>query len=373
MPDAVPSHPRLGLRDLRKTYAGTPAVDGLSLDIHAGELVSLLGPSGSGKTTTLLMVAGFVRPDSGEVRLDGIAFRHTPPHRRNVGMVFQDSTLLPHLSVAENVAFPLRMRRWSRARREAAVLRALDMVRLSRLALRMPAGLSGGQAQRVALARALVFEPRLILLDEPIAALDRQLREEMQYELRSLHARLGAAMLYVTHDQAEALTLSDRIAVLVEGRIRQVGTPAGLYDDPADAFVAGFLGDNNRLGGTVEAIEDGIARIRLGCGPVVEAQAAGARPGHRCVVSIRPERIALAAIPAEEMGEGAMPAILRDISFHGDHLRIALEAGLPGTAPVHMVVKRPAGAPMAGLAPGQPAALAWQPHHARAFEPEVGA
>jgi len=252
-------------------------------------------------------------------------------------------------------------------------LRALDMVRLTKLALRMPDQLSGGQAQRVALARALVFDPRLILLDEPLGALDRQLREEMQFELRALHARLGAAMLYVTHDQAEALTLSDRIAVLVDGRLRQVAPPATLYDAPSDAFVAGFLGDNNRLGGTVEAIEDDIAIVCLGCGPVVEALAAGARLGRRCVVSIRPERIALAAISAEEMGEGALPAVLRDITFHGDHVRLALEAGLPGAAPATLIVKRPAGAPLGGLAPGQPAAIAWQAHHARAFEPEIGA
>ena len=367
----VTPYPRLSLRGLTKRFGETLAVDGLSFDVGPGELVTLLGPSGSGKTTTLLAVAGFVAPDAGEIRVDGRPVARTAPHRRGIGMVFQEAMLLPHLTVAENVAFPLRMARVGRAEREAAVGRALDMVRLGRLGARMPDQLSGGQAHRVALARALVKEPRLILLDEPLAALDRQLREEMQAELRGLHQRIGAGLLYVTHDQGEALTLSDRIAVIAEGRLHQIGTPAEVYDAPADAFVARFMGESNRLGGVVEEIEDDVARIRLGGGMMVEAIAVGVRLGRRCVVSVRPERIALAAVSAEEMGEGALPAVLRDVVHHGDHMRLHLDAGAPGAA-VPLVVKRPAGAPLGGLRRGEMAAIAWQAHHARAFEPEVG-
>ncbi len=372
MPPSPPPLPRLRLTGLRKSFDGVVAVDGVALDVAAGELVSLLGPSGSGKSTTLLMVAGFVVPDGGEIRVDGRPILRTPPHRRGIGMVFQDASELPHLTVAENVAFALRMRGVGRAAREAAVKAALDMVRLSRFADRRTDQLSGGQAQRVALARALVFSPRLILLDEPLGALDRQLREEMQFELRALHGRLGAGMLYVTHDQSEALILSDRIAVIAEGRLRQIGTPGQVYDAPADAFVAGFMGESNRLSGVVQAIEDDVARVRLGGGDVVEALACGVAVGRRCVVVVRPERIALAAVAADEMGEGAMPVVLRDITHHGDHMRLMLAAG-PAGAPVMVVVKRPAGAPLGGLVRGQPAAIAWQAHHARAFEPEAGA
>jgi len=345
----------------------TDIVHDLSLVVAKGEFLTLLGPSGSGKTTTLMMLAGFERPDGGEILLDGAPITRLPAHKRNIGVVFQSYALFPHMSVAENIAFPLQVRGISRASQRERVARAIDMVRLSGLDDRLPAQLSGGQQQRVALARALVFEPRLVLLDEPLGALDRALREEMQAEIRHLHAALGVTMLYVTHDQAEALRLSDRIAVLAAGRLRQVGTPQALYETPQDAFVAGFLGESNFLPGEVVEIEDDIALVRLDCGALAEALAGTLHAGERCQVAVRPERIAVAGIAAEEMGEGALPATLLEASYLGDHVRLLLRVGVPGFPPAEVAVKRPAGVPMAGLEPGLPAALAWQPHHARAF------
>jgi len=345
----------------------TDIVHDLSLVVAKGEFLTLLGPSGSGKTTTLMMLAGFERPDGGEILLDGAPITRLPAHKRNIGVVFQSYALFPHMSVAENVAFPLQVRGISRSSQRERVTRAIDMVRLSGLADRLPAQLSGGQQQRVALARALVFEPRLVLLDEPLGALDRALREEMQAEIRHLHAALGVTMLYVTHDQAEALRLSDRIAVLAAGRLRQVGTPQTLYETPQDAFVAGFLGESNFLPGEVVEVEDDIALVRLDCGALAEALAGALHAGERCQVAVRPERIAVAGIAAEEMGEGALPATLLEAAYLGDHVRLLLRVGVPGFPAAEVAVKRPAGVPMAGLEPGLPAALAWQPHHARAF------
>ena len=365
--------PAVSFRHVHKSYdRKIPAVRGLSLEVAPGELLTLLGPSGAGKTTVLMLLAGFERPDAGEILVDGHPVARTPPHRRGIGIVFQNYALFPHLTVAGNTAFPLRMRRFQRAEREARVARTLELVRLQGLEDRLPSQLSGGQQQRVALARALVFAPRLVLLDEPLGALDRQLREEMQFEIRQLHKRLGVTILYVTHDQAEAVALSDRIAILAAGTLRQVGTPQALYDEPESEFVARFLGQNNRLPGRVDAVEDEWAIVRLDCGATVEAQVADAEPGRACVVSVRPERIAVAAVSAAEMGEGALPAIVREVIFQGDHIRLRLEVGLPGAPPAAVTVKRPAGVPLSGLEPGQPAAIAWQPHHARAFRPEAG-
>ena len=360
--------PFLRFDHVRRSFDGrVDVVHDLTLDVARGEFLTLLGPSGSGKTTTLMMLAGFERPDGGEILLDGAPITLLPPHRRNIGVVFQSYALFPHMTVAENIAFPLQVRGATRTQQRERVRRALDMVRLSDLADRMPSQLSGGQQQRVALARALVFEPRLVLLDEPLGALDRALREEMQAEIRHLHAALGVTMVYVTHDQAEALRLSDRIAVMAGGTLRQVGTPAALYETPHDAFVAGFLGESNFLPGTVAAIEDDIVLVRLDCGVLAEALAGTLQPNQRCQIAVRPERIAVAAISADEMGGGALPATLLEAIYLGDHIRLLLRVGAPGFPTAEIAVKRPAGVPMAGLEPGLPAALAWQPHHARAF------
>jgi len=353
---------------VRRSFDGiVDVVRDLTLDVAKGEFLTLLGPSGSGKTTTLMMLAGFEQPDGGEILLAGQPITRTPAHRRDIGVVFQSFALFPHMTVGENVAFPLQVRGVSRAAQQARVGRALEMVRLAGLQDRLPAQLSGGQQQRVALARALVFEPKMVLLDEPLGALDRALREEMQAEIRHLHAALGVTMVYVTHDQAEALRLSDRIAVMAAGSVRQVGTPEALYETPQDAFVAGFLGESNFLPGIVAAIEDDMAVVRLDCGVEVEALEAGVRAGQRCQVAVRPERIAVAAIAAEEMGPGALPATLLEAVYLGDHVRLLLRVGVAGGPSVEVAVKRPAGVPLRGLEPGLPAAVAWQAHHARAF------
>ncbi len=248
---------------VEKSYDGrTLAVRGLTLDVAQGEFLTLLGPSGSGKTTTLNMLAGFERPTRGEILLGGRPVDRLPPYERNIGMVFQNYALFPHMTVGENVAFPLSVRRMPRAKIAERVQRALAMVRLEAFSERRPAQLSGGQQQRIALARALVFEPSLVLMDEPLGALDKKLREQMQIEIKLLHERLGLTVVYVTHDQSEALTMSDRIAVFHDGQVMQQGTPDVLYSQPRDAFVAGFIGENNMLSGTVEAIANGTCARR---------------------------------------------------------------------------------------------------------------
>jgi putative spermidine/putrescine transport system ATP-binding protein len=351
---------------VQKTYGGgPPAVVGLDLDIARGELLTLLGPSGSGKTTTLMMLAGFELPSAGRILLDGRDIARLPPHRRGIGVVFQSYALFPHMTVAENVAFPLQLRGVSRHDQGKRVARALEMVRMPAFGDRRPAQLSGGQQQRVALARALVFEPPIVLLDEPLGALDKALREEMQLEIRHIHQRLGVTMMYVTHDQAEALTLSDRIAVFEGGRVRQLADPRALYDRPADAFVAGFVGENNLLPGLIEAREEEECRVRLDCGPLVGAQAADCGgAGERCLVAIRPERVAVAGVTAAELGEGALPATVTEAIFLGDHVRLRLALGDGG----EVLAKRPAG--IAALPqPGGPAAVAWPEGAAFAFRP----
>jgi putative spermidine/putrescine transport system ATP-binding protein len=342
----------------RKGVAAPSALEALDLDVARGELLTLLGPSGSGKTTTLMLLAGFETPDTGRILLEGRDIARLPAHRRGIGVVFQSYALFPHMSVAENVAFPLEARGVPRAERAARVGRALEMVRLPGYADRRPAQLSGGQQQRVALARALVFEPPVVLLDEPLGALDKALREEMQHEIRGLHRRLGLTMLYVTHDQAEALTLSDRIAVLAAGRLRQVSTPRAIYDEPADAFVAGFIGENNRLAGTVLRVADGIATLRLDGGAEVAARAAGAVAGTPATIMVRPENV----------GQGSLPATLAEALFQGDHIRLRLS--LPGGAEV--VAKRPVGGG-ALPEPGATMPVGWDPRDAWAFRDDATA
>jgi putative spermidine/putrescine transport system ATP-binding protein len=310
--------------DVCKTYDGaTNVVDHLSLGIAQGEFLSLLGPSGSGKTTTLLMLAGFERPTAGHIRLRGQPIEGLPPYRRNFGMVFQNYALFPHMTVGENLAFPLTVRKLGRAEIESRVKRALDMVRLPGLAHRLPAQLSGGQQQRVAVARALVFEPQLILMDEPLGALDKQLRDEMQLELRGLHERLGITTVYVTHDQAEALTMSDRIAVFHQGRIQQLDAPQALYDAPANLFVASFIGDNNRFAGEVVSADAAMCVAAVAGAQVRGRAGTPCAPRDRVIISVRPERIEVAA----RRGDGAdneLPGRVEETIFLGDRVRVRL-------------------------------------------------
>jgi putative spermidine/putrescine transport system ATP-binding protein/spermidine/putrescine transport system ATP-binding protein len=301
--------PDVRLAAVRKSFGAVVAVDNVELEIPRGTIFSLLGPSGCGKTTTLRLIAGFEQPDAGEVYIRGERVTAVPPYRRNFSMVFQSYALFPHLSVAENVAFGLRMRGIAGADRRRAVGEALDLVQLGPLADRYPRQLSGGQQQRVALARAIVVQPAVLLLDEPLGALDRMLREEMQLELRSLQQRLGITAVFVTHDQEEALTLSDLVAVMRNGVIEQVGAPREIYDRPRNEFVAGFLGASNFVDGTIVAREGGTAIVETAAGraPLLGDVAVG----ERVRIAIRPERLRIG-----RDGSG-LPARVRDIVYRG--------------------------------------------------------
>jgi putative spermidine/putrescine transport system ATP-binding protein len=343
---------------VHKTYDGVSrVVDHLDLDIVRGEFLTLLGPSGSGKTTTLMMLAGFEAPTAGDILLEGRSIGRLPPHRREIGMVFQHYALFPNMTVAENVGFPLSVRRLDKPEIERRVARALAMVQLGALADRRPAQLSGGQQQRVAVARALVYEPKLVLMDEPLGALDRQLREQLQLEIRRLHRELGVTMVYVTHDQGEALTMSDRIAVFHEGRIQQIGTPEAIYDRPANAFVARFIGENNRVAGTVERVEGAHCAVRVNGGIMLAGTFGGSlRPGEAALVSVRPEQIALDSGPSD----CALTGTLAEAIYLGDHVRLRVAVRDMGD----IVVKaRAAQAPAVGAA----VRLGWRAEHCRVF------
>jgi putative spermidine/putrescine transport system ATP-binding protein len=287
---------RLSLAEIGKTYGQVTALDGVSLAVEPGELLTILGPSGSGKTTLLKVIAGFELPESGTVRLGGRDLTEAPAASRNIGMVFQNYALFPHMSVHDNIAFPLQMRRTPRSEIATRVQRALELVELPGFAERLPAQLSGGQQQRVALARAIVFQPQLLLLDEPFGALDRKLREAMQLEVRRLQKRLGLTTLFITHDQEEALVLADRIAVMRNGRIEQIGTPEDIYERPRTGFVADFIGESNILTGRITGQEGPCTIVEMAGGRrILVGSKDGATIGREVKVLVRPERIELVA------------------------------------------------------------------------------
>jgi spermidine/putrescine transport system ATP-binding protein len=295
MTNSAPASPEIRLASLTKRFGEVVAVDDVSLDIKSGEFFSLLGPSGCGKTTTLRMIGGFEAPTAGSIELRGRDVTHDPPDKRPVNMVFQNYALFPHLDVAENVGFGLRRRKVPKDEITRRVGESLELVHLSGYERRKPTQLSGGQQQRVALARALVNRPDVLLLDEPLGALDLKLRKRLQLELKRIQGEVGITFVYVTHDQEEALTMSDRIAVMHHGRVEQLGTPEALYDRPTTPFVADFIGTTNLLHGTVEAIEDGAAVVRLDSGDVCRIGSSGRSVGQAVDVSLRPESIAIAA------------------------------------------------------------------------------
>ncbi|MBI3156683.1 MAG: ABC transporter ATP-binding protein [Burkholderiales bacterium] len=348
---------------VQKTYDGqTLVVRSLDLEIRRGEFLSLLGPSGSGKTTTLMMLAGFESPTAGEILLDGRPITRTPPHKRNFGMVFQNYALFPHMTVADNVAYPLTVRRVARDAIAQKVAKALAMVQLGGKDARYPGQLSGGQQQRVALARALVFEPQLVLMDEPLGALDKQLREHMQIELKELHRQLGVTFVYVTHDQGEALTMSDRVAVFDDGEIQQLDRVERLYEAPANRFVAGFVGDSTTLQGQMGARQPPRCELVLAGGQrLAGVDVNGVATGAPVLASIRPERIeALAAAPADPAN--VLPASVDDLIYFGDHVR--LRCVIPGQADA--TVKLPLGG-VPPPKPGQPVWLRLPPEFLRVY------
>ena len=312
---------------VRKSYDGaTLVVRDLNLDVRRGEFLTLLGPSGSGKTTTLMLLAGFERPTSGHIMLDGRPIDALPPERRGIGVVFQNYALFPHMTVEENVAFPLRYRKVPGAQARERVARALAMVRLDGFSARKPSQLSGGQQQRVALARALVFEPKLVLMDEPLGALDKQLRERMQVEIKQLQRDLGITVVFVTHDQSEALAMSDRVAVFGNGVIQQLASPRDLYDAPGNAFVAGFVGENNLIPCTAGAAGAGAAAITTDGTHVPCIQSSPLPPGASALLAIRPERIMLGSPGGCGTGSSRITARVTDASFGGDHVRVDILA-----------------------------------------------
>jgi putative spermidine/putrescine transport system ATP-binding protein len=306
---------RIEAEVLTKVFKGSarPAVDAVDLTIRAGEFMTLLGPSGSGKTTTLNMIAGFEDVTSGRILLDGADIARLPPYRRNLGMVFQNYALFPHMTAAENVAFPLRQRKIGKAEIARRVAEALELVHLGEHGDRLPAQLSGGQQQRVALARAVVFAPRALLLDEPLGALDKKLRETLQLEISRLHRELGITFVFVTHDQEEALALSDRIAVFRDGRIEQVGTPAQLYESPVSRFVATFLGDSNVFPGR---IRDGL----VDTGWCTLHTAAAGPSGEPVALVVRPEHLRIG--PAQGAGANTLSATVTDVVYQGAFRRV---------------------------------------------------
>jgi putative spermidine/putrescine transport system ATP-binding protein len=366
------SEPIVRFVGIEKSYDGvTRVVDDLNLDIERGEFLTLLGPSGSGKTTTLMLLAGFETPTAGQILLEGKSLTHMPPYQRNIGMVFQNYALFPHMSVAENIGFPLSVRGVATGDLAKRVDRALDMVQLAGFGHRRPAQLSGGQQQRVAVARALVFEPKLILMDEPLGALDKQLREQMQLEIRRLHQRLGVTMVYVTHDQSEALTMSDRIAVFHRGRIQQLDTPKQMYEYPKNAFVARFIGENNRLEGRTVTATDGRCVIRIKDtdtsieGTLVEP----VQEGGAVSVSLRPERVQIHPAGHTIDGHGGcrLAGTLREIVYLGDHVRARV--ALDGSE--EFTVKRPISEAHAIPDVGAIVEVLWEPEHCRVFAQET--
>ncbi len=307
----------VAVSDAVKTYDAVAALDGVTMTFREGEFFGLLGPSGSGKTTLLRAIAGFVTLDRGQVLIDGHDVGGVPVHARNIGMMFQNYALFPHLSVAENVAFGLEVRGRPGGEVADRVKAALAMVRLTGLEQRRPKQLSGGQQQRVALARALVTRPKVLLLDEPLGALDKHLRQEMQVELRRIQRQVGITTIFVTHDQEEALTLSDRIAIFDSGRIIQEGVPMAVYERPVTRFAAGFLGEANFLQGRVAAIEsNGLARVSLEIGGEASCRLADGRVGQSVLLALRPEKIALAA--AGQPGVNAVRGRVLDVVFSGN-------------------------------------------------------
>ncbi len=283
----------LELCAVTKSFGDLQAVDNVSLKVGSGAFVTLLGPSGSGKTTTLMMIAGFQTPDAGEILLGGTSITQVPPYRRDLGMVYQNYSLFPHMTVAKNIAFPLEMRGVAKARITERVAEVLDLVRLTGLEERLPQQLSGGQQQRIALARALVFEPPVLLMDEPLGALDKKLREQMQAEIKQIQRKLGITTVYVTHDQEEALTMSDQVVVMNAGRIEQMGTPAEVYEQPTNRFVADFMGATNFFSAVVaEPGREAVVHTSLGARFVVRGED-GWRRGDRLVLTVRPERVRL--------------------------------------------------------------------------------
>ncbi|MDD9858679.1 MAG: ABC transporter ATP-binding protein [Gammaproteobacteria bacterium] len=356
--------PAVRFERVQKSYDGeTLVVKDLNLSIPHGEFLTLLGPSGSGKSTCLMMLAGFESATGGKIYLNEESINRVPPHKRNIGMVFQNYALFPHKTVAENLAYPLKVRKLGKTDIEAKVARALDRVQLKRFGNRRPAMLSGGQQQRVAVARALIFDPEIVLMDEPLGALDKQLREQMQYEIKDIHENLGVTVVYVTHDQTEALTMSNRIAVFNDGVIQQLAPPLDLYEKPENAFVAGFIGENNQLRGLVKSARGGECVVQLHDGSLVTARCVNvAGAGSATTLSLRPERVEIN--PPDGKHPNRFEGRVEQLLYLGDHMRIRVS--LCGHD--DFIVKVPNASMHPGLNAGNSMTFGWAPENCRALE-----
>ena len=348
-----------------KSFDGkTLVIKDLNLDIVQGEFLTMLGPSGSGKTTTLMMLAGFETPTNGEIFFGDQSISDIPPYKRNIGMVFQDYSLFPHMTVKENLIFPLKVRKLAKDEIDRKVASALEMVELRGFDGRMPAQLSGGQQQRVALARALVFEPKLVLMDEPLGALDKNLREQMQYEIKHIHDSIDVTVVYVTHDQSEAMTMSDRIAVFDDGVIRQLSTPNILYEEPKNAFVAQFIGENNRLSGKVTEIRGDKCVVEVDGGGYLNALKVNVDGiGDRTSVSLRPERVMVN--PADGSVDNIFEGKVKELIYLGDHVRTRVNV----CGNEEFIVKIPNAQGHRLVDKGQNIQLGWLSDDCRALDP----
>ena len=365
MADASNTDAFVEFERVQKSYDGENlVVKDLNLIMPRGEFLTMLGPSGSGKTTCLMMLAGFETATHSDIRLGGTSINNIPPHKRGIGMVFQNYALFPHMTIAENLSFPLEVRKMGKSEREEKVKRALDMVEMGSFGGRRPSQLSGGQQQRIALARALVFEPELVLMDEPLGALDKQLREKMQFEITHLAHRLGITVVYVTHDQTEALTMSDRVAVFEDGRIQQLAPPDKLYEEPQNSFVAQFIGENNTLEGTVKEINNGVALVQLDGGELIDCRPVNvSKPGERTRVSIRPERV---EYNKDRLAEGVhtLKAEVLEFIYMGDIFRTRLRVA----GNDEFVIKTRNAPDQVRLKPGQQIEIGWLPDDCHALD-----
>jgi putative spermidine/putrescine transport system ATP-binding protein len=346
-----------------KSYDGKVlVVKDLNLDIAESEFVTMLGPSGSGKTTCLMMLAGFETPTNGEIYLDSNPISNIPPHKRGIGMVFQNYALFPHMTVYENLAFPLRVRKISKEETDKKIDKALSMVSLSGFENRMPGQLSGGQQQRVAVARALVFNPTVVLMDEPLGALDKNLRESMQYEIKHIHENIGVTVVYVTHDQGEALTMSNRIAVFNDGKVQQLSSPDKLYEEPVNSFVAEFIGENNTFSGKVTEISKDKCKVQLDFGTEIFANPIKVKSkGEKTIVSLRPER---AIIDPENDMDNKHKGKIEEVIYHGDHTRVRLD--LLGNK--EFILKVPNSSARMDIKVGNQINIGWNSHDSRALD-----
>ena len=348
-----------------KSYDGKVlVVKDLNLDIAEGEFITMLGPSGSGKTTCLMMLAGFETPTNGEIYLDGNPISNIPPHKRGIGMVFQNYALFPHMTVYENLAFPLKVRKFSKDETDKKVEKALSMVSLSGFGSRMPGQLSGGQQQRVAVARALVFDPAVVLMDEPLGALDKNLRESMQYEIKHIHESIGVTVVYVTHDQSEALTMSNRIAVFNDGKVQQLSNPDKQYEEPVNSFVAEFIGENNTFQGEVADISEKKCKIKLNSGDEILANPIRVKSkGEKSIVSLRPER---AIIDPDDKMDNKFTGKIEEVIYHGDHTRVRLNL----LDNHEFILKVPNSSARMDIKLGNKIKIGWNSFDARALDPK---